>query len=108
MILILCIIYILYAILGTLVKNSLLKRNGICLKGILIPESTSFSHRYTKASLVYEFTVNGKTYKGNSLEKDTSKIGDTICIVYLPSFPSISRPIIYFENGQVRCDCNKP
>lgn len=102
-----CVLFIAYALLGALVKVSLLKSKGKCIKAILIPELTSFVHRYTKASLVYEFTYEGKTYSGNSLEKDISKVGDSVCVVYLPSFPSINRPLTYFDSGEIKCDCNK-
>ncbi|MBS1600835.1 MAG: hypothetical protein JST75_21625 [Bacteroidetes bacterium] len=100
-----CVLFIVYALLGTVIKVSLLKAKGKCTKGVLIPELSSFAHRYTKASLVYEFTYEGKTYSGNSLEKDTSKVGDSVCIVYLPSFPSISRPMTYFNTGDINCSC---
>ena len=102
-----CVLYIIYAVIGTMVKVSFLKKNGKCIKGVLIPEMTSFTHRYTKASLVYEFTIEGKTYTGNSLEKNTSKVGDSVCLVYLESFPSINRPLTYFDKGEIKCDCNK-
>lgn len=87
-------------------KSLLLKSNGKCIKAILMPELTSLTHRYTKASLVYEFSYNGKTYSGNSLVKDTSRIGDSVCVVYLPSFPSINRPLIYFQSGEIKCECS--
>jgi hypothetical protein len=99
------VLYIVYAIVGAIVKTSLLKAHGKCIKAVLIPELTSFAHRYTKASLVYEFTYEGKTYSGNSLEKDVKKIGDTVCVVYLPSFPSITRALSYFDSGEIKCDC---
>lgn len=101
-----CILYIMYAILGTMIKVSFLKKDGKCIKGVLIPEMTSFTHRYTKASLVYKFTIGGKDYTGNSLEKDTSKVGDSVCVVYLPSIPSINRPITFFDKGEIKCNCN--
>jgi hypothetical protein len=102
---ILCVLFIAYAILGTIVKVSLLKNKGKCIKGVLIPELSSFAHRFTKAALIYEFTYEGKIYSGNSLEEDESKIGDSVCVVYLPSFPSINRPVIYFDPGEIKCEC---
>ena len=101
------ILYFIYAVLGTMIKISFLKRNSKCIKGVLIPEMTSFTHRYTNAYLVYEFTIDGKSYTGNSLEKNTSKVGDSICVVYLESFPSINRPIKYFDKAEIKCDCKK-
>ena len=102
--LIACVLYIIYAILGTMIKISFLKKDGKCIEAVLIPELTSFTHRYTKASLVYKFTIDGKDYTGNSLEKNTSKIGDSVCVVYLPSFPSINRALTYFDKEEIKCD----
>ena len=102
-----CVLFIAYALLGTIVKVAFLRMNGKCIKGVLIPELTSYTHRYTKSYLVYEFNFDGKIYSGNSLEKDRSKVGDSICIVYLPSFPGINRPVAYFDNGEIKCSCNQ-
>lgn len=105
--LIACVLFIAYALFGAMIKVAVLKANGKCIKAVLIPEMTSFTHRYTKAYLVYQFTYEGKTYSGNSLEKDTSKVGDSVCVVYLPTFPGVNRPVRYFDSGEVKCSCEK-
>lgn len=102
---IIAVIYLLYAIIGTLVKVELLKGYGKCRKAIITSDLSSFAHRYTKAHLMYEFNYCGKTYSGNSLINDTSKIGDSICIVYFETFPSVNRPITYFNEGEIKCNC---
>ncbi len=99
------LLIIIYAFVGTWIKVSFLKNKGKCIKGVLIPEWTSLAHRYTTASLIYEFTYEGSTYTGNSLVQDTSRIGNCVCVVYLPSFPSINRPVSYFNNGGIKCTC---
>lgn len=102
-----CILYLVYATLGTVVKEFLLKNNGRCTTAVLINEAPGTIHRYSSFNLLYKFTNEGKMYKGNSTETDTSKIGESICVVYLPSFPSINRPLKYFGSGKIKCDCNK-
>lgn len=102
-----CILYLLYATLGTLVKEMFLKSKGRCITAVLINEAPGTIHRYSSFNLLYKFSVDGKIYKGNSTETDLSKIGDSMCIVYLPSFPSINRPIAYFDNGRIKCSCNQ-
>ena len=96
---------ILYAIIGTLVKVELLKGYGKCRKAIITSDLSSYAHRYTKAYLMYEFNSSGKIYNGNSLINDTSKIGDSICIIYFEAIPSINRPITYFDEGEIKCNC---
>lgn len=80
-ILTICILFIGYAILGTIIKVSILKNKGICTKAVLMPELSSFTHRYTNSYLIYQFIIDGKAYKGNSLENDLKKIGDSVCIL---------------------------
>jgi hypothetical protein len=100
-----CILLFVYAFLSAFIKTAILKRSGICIEAVLISEMSSSTHRYTKASLMYQFTVEGEVYKGNSLVNDVSKVGDTVCVVYLKSFPSINRPLIFFDKNEVDCNC---
>lgn len=83
--------------------NVLLKNYGICSKTVLIdkPIRPASSQR----ALLYGFFYNGKTYEGNSLEKDLSKVGDAGCIVYLKSFPGINQPITFFDSSDIKCKC---
>lgn len=99
------LMYLGYAVLGTMVKDFLIIRSGKCTKGVLIPEVTSVTHRYTTATLLYQFTYNGKVYSGNSLEKNSSLVGDSICVVFLESFPGINRQMNYFDKKKLHCDC---
>jgi hypothetical protein len=100
---VLIVLWGVYIVLGAVVKDYFLKNKGICGKGTLINELVYVkSHKNT---LCYEFKFDGKTYKRNSLEEDPTKIGDSVCIVYLESFPSINRPLKYFSPGEIKCDC---
>ena len=49
---------------------------------------------------IYEFYVGDKTYEGNSLvdERDSSKIGTKIQILYLDWLPWFNRPIYYWDD----------
>ena len=48
--------------------------------------------RWHKPMLAYQFATNDKVYEGVSFEKDTTKIGDTIFVLYLKMLPNINRP----------------
>ena len=99
------IAWLVYILLGTIVGNIALKNFGKCTKGVLKNEIVYV--RYHKNTLYYEFTYENKIYKGNSLEEDLTKIGDSVCIVYLESFPNVNKPIKYFTKGEIKCDCNQ-
>jgi hypothetical protein len=96
-----------YATLGVYIQNQLLKHNGVCRKACITSDLSSWTKRYTNMNYLYEFSFEGKVYRGNSLIHDNpSKIGDSICVVFLESFPSINRPLSYFGEGSVNCNCN--
>lgn len=94
-----------FILLRAFIGDYMLKKNGVCAKAILINEQNRV--RSQKATLLYEFNVNGKYYKGNSLEENLTRVGDSIYVVYLESFPSINKPLKYFEVGKIKCNCNK-
>jgi|GEM_PF-477045 len=97
-------LYIPYQIVGGIIMNYLVQRNGVCIKGIV---TTNVRHiRYSKPNYLYKISVNGKEYMGNSLYTDERKVGDTICVLYLKSFPSNNKPINFFDpDERVNCDC---
>lgn len=97
--------WVLYIIVRTHVGNALLKKEGKCSKAILT-KNIIYS-RNQVYNLEYEFTYKGETYTGNSLEVDEKKVGDSICVIYLESYPSINRPIKYFDEGEIKCDCSQ-
>lgn len=90
-------------ILRSIVGDVLLKRNGKCTTAFLINDIIRTKSQ--KATLLYEFAINGNTYNGNSLEEDLTSIGHSVCIVYLESFPSINKPLKYFEGEKIKCNC---
>ena len=90
-----------WVLLKTILGNVLLKDNGVCVKALLINEQNRV--RSHKATLLYQFMYKNKVYEGNSLEEDLTKVGDSVCIVYLQSFPSINRPVKYF-GGKIICN----
>lgn len=93
-ILILFSFYIAYDLVGSELKDWYLRRNGVCKSALLTSELTRV--RYHEAELVYELTVNGKIYKGN-LENNKRSAGSTICIIYLSNWPSINKPVKFYE-----------
>ena len=94
-----------YILLRTTIGNIALKNFGKCTVSVLKNEIVYV--RYHKNTLYYEFNYENKIYKGNSLEEDLTKVGDSVCVVYLESFPGINRPVKYFDKGEIKCDCKK-
>ncbi|HTB52325.1 MAG TPA: hypothetical protein VK718_06075 [Ferruginibacter sp.] len=96
---------IIYMLVGRFFFNALLlKRNGKCGKAILT--NMKVFQRYQETTMQYQFTYNGKKYNGDSLEKDFTKVGDSICIVYLESDPGINLSVKYFTESNMKVDCD--
>ena len=102
-ILYLCIIFNIYVFGRDFIESQLLKHYGICKKGIIT--DIRLTSRYSKPSLMYRFEFKGETYKWPALTDDEKQIGDSICIVFLESHPSIQRPLNYFDYGDTKCNC---
>jgi len=98
------ILILLYALINSVGGDIVLKKRGICIKAILYRETYGGK---TKPSYGYKFLFNGKIYDGLVVQDGVLKINDSICVVYLESFPNINRPITYFDKGEIKCDCNK-
>jgi len=91
-------------LVGNFLGDTLLKIDGKCGKGILINKRI---YTRTTIHLTYAFYLDGRTYTGNSQEGDISKVGDSVCIVYLSYFPGINRALKYFDEGEIKCNCLK-
>ena len=103
-----CFLLFLTCIFGNyFLENILLVNYGICRKAVLTSNYSTWSSRYTQKCLMYEFEYEGKTYWGNSLidASEESKVGDSICIVYLKSYPRYNRSVSFFDKGEIKCDC---
>lgn len=94
----LCVV--IYALIIIPILTSVLKHHGIRCEAIITSgESAPFYTRYSTNDYLYEFTIDEKTYTGNSLIKvgNTYKIGDSIEILYFNKWPSFNRPISYYD-----------
>jgi hypothetical protein len=100
---IISILFVCYVFIRSFVEVQLLKHYGICKKGIIT--NTRFTSLHSTPSLLYKFEYKGETYKWPALTDDESQIGDSICIVFLESYPSIQRPLDYFDYGDTKCNC---
>lgn len=85
------------------IGDLLLNGFGKCGKAELTKELRSV--KYVKPTYVYSFRMDNKQYDGNSKISEGHKVSDEICIVYLPLFPSINRPIKDI-NSHIICNCN--
>jgi hypothetical protein len=92
-----------YYLTSPSIENFLLKRNGACIRGVLTSEIIRI--RYHQGEMEYRVMIDGKSYLGNSLESDKNKVGDSVCIVYLESRPSVNRALKYFEDTKPICSC---
>ena len=81
-----CVGLLAYCFIATPILLSVLKKHGTKTKTV-ITSTTIGGPRYT-------------TYEGNSLvdERDSSKIGTKIQILYLDWLPWINRPIYYWDD----------
>jgi hypothetical protein len=95
--------FIVYVLARSIIEVQLLKHYGICKKGIIT--GVRLTSRSTTPSLMYKFEYKGETYKWPALTDDESQVGDSICIVFLESYPSIQRPLDYFDYGGTKCNC---
>lgn len=91
-----------YAFLRSIIGDILLKKNGVCTKAVLYMETYGAKTGY---DLGYKFFIGGKEYDGLVSERGGLKIGDTICVVYLQSFPGIHKSVGQLGAGSVKCDC---
>jgi len=94
-----CLGLLAYTCIGIPILLRMLKTYGIKTEAV-ITSTTIGGHRYTKPNYIYEFYVGDKTYEGNSLveERDSSKIGTKIQILYLDWLPWFNRPVYYWDN----------
>jgi hypothetical protein len=97
------LMYICYLFIRSFAEVQLLKHYGICKKGIIT--DVRLTNRYANPSFMYKFEYKGETYKWPALTDDEKQIGDSICIVFLESYPSIQRPLNYFDYGDTKCNC---
>ena len=98
----LCIVILLYAIFNSIVGDFLLKKNPHCIKAQIYKETLAGK---THPSFGYFFLFDNEKYTGLMAEDKKLKIGDTICVVFLKTFPSINRPLTYFDSGEIKCNC---
>ena len=93
---------LLYGLINVIIANAILKQNGKCIKAVLYGETYGGK---TNPSFEYKFSIAGKNYDGLVVEDRLLKIGDSICVVYLKNFPIINRPLTYFNNKEIKCEC---
>jgi hypothetical protein len=100
---IISIIFIVYVFVRSIIEVQLLKHYGVCKKGIITDVRLTSPH--SKPDFMYKFEYKGEVYKGHSSTDDESQKWDSICIVFLESYPSIQRPITFFSYGETKCNC---
>ena len=88
-----------YTCIGFPILINMVKKYGVKTEAI-ITSTIVVGGRLTTPNYIYEFYVGDKTYEGNSLvdERDSSKIGTKIQILYLDWLPWFNRPVYYWDN----------
>jgi hypothetical protein len=102
-IIVLCLIILTYGFVNSVIGDYLLRTHSNCIKAQIYKETYGGK---THPSYGYVFILNQKKYKGLMVKTDDLEIGDSICVVFLKSFPNINRPLSYFDEGKIKCDCN--
>lgn len=97
---VICIGFTAYICIGIPILLYLLKTHGTETNAVITSQPSALFHRWSTVCYMYEFNVEGETYMGNSLfeERDSSKIGEKIKILYLDWYPDFNRPIYYWDN----------
>ena len=95
-----CVCLLAYTVIAIPILLGLLKAYGVKTNAVITPNTSSLFHRHTTSCYLYEYQVYSKTYEGNSLveERDSSKIGATIQILYLDWLPWFNRPVYYWDD----------
>lgn len=88
-----------YTCIGYPILVRMVKKYGVETEAV-ITSTTIGGPRYATPNYMYEFYVGDKTYEGNSLvdERDSSKIGTKIQILYLDWLPWFNLPVYYWDN----------
>ena len=89
-----CLCYVIYKIGRNSVSNHFLKNNPQITKAVIFDEKNFNGNESVKPtfSYSYQFEINGKSYTGNSHNKEL-RIGDTIEIEYAKDYPSLNKPL---------------
>jgi len=95
---------IIYGSYKTVISNYLLRKNPTCIKAIIFDRLTG---KTSYPVYPYSFTYQTKEYTGLAQENRAEKlhIGDTVCVVFYKVYPSINKPLSYFNNGEIKCNC---
>ena len=102
------IVYLSYkAINSSLIAPYRIKTNPVCVNAIVYKEFYPGSHY--GPTLKYFFIWADKKYYGSVLKKLSKKtnIGDTICVVFAALDPNVNKPLSYFDNGDIKCNCKQ-
>ncbi len=95
---------IIYGSYKTVISDYLIKNNSTCIKAVIFDRSTG---KTSFPVYSYSFTYQRMEYTGLAQENETRKlhVGDTICVVFYTKKPSINKPLSYFDNGDIKCNC---
>lgn len=85
------------------IGDLLLDGFGECGKAEITEELRSV--KYVKPTYLYSFKIDDKQYDGNSKIEKGQRKNNEICILFLPLFPSINRPL-NDNKSHIACNCN--
>lgn len=98
------LLVILYVLFNSFVIDLILRNFGRCAKSYIY---TVTSPGRTAPDLKYRFYVGKKEYNGFIGKEYNLEVGDSVCIVYWGKMPNKNRPVNYFENDEMKCDCKE-
>lgn len=99
----LILIVLVYIIRNSVIVPYVLEKHPTCIKAIIYQDK--YSGGYLGRRIAYSFKYNSKEYTGTMKEIKNLEIGDSIYIVFLKSFPSINKPLSYFNEEKLKCNC---
>lgn len=102
------VIFLILNISYGIIRNSvyvpyILKKNPACIKARIYKDY--YAGIRLGRRMAYSFMYNDIEYSGSMKEMKNLGIGDSICIVFLKSSPDINRPLSYFDQGKIKCNC---
>jgi hypothetical protein len=96
-------ICILYAIFNSVIVDLIMKNSNTgCTKARIFTKSTG---KTSYPLLNYNFSYKSEEYTGVISGKTGLKIEDSLCVVFLEAYPNINRPIFFFKEGEIKCNC---
>lgn len=99
-------VLLILSVYNSIIIPKLLKDYSTCIKAKV--NDNYYAGRYLGRRISYSFIFNNQEYAESFKVTEETKnllIGDSICVVFLEFYPSINRPLSFFDEGEIKCNC---